>query len=64
MATIIKDAIERKRSGQLVVAPAQVSYVPPPYVEEIRELKPMTPETRELVEETRKKLKGFGSVPE
>ena len=64
VATIIKDAIERKRSGQLVVAPAQVSYVPPPYVEEIRELKHMTPETRELVEETRKKLKGFGSVPE
>jgi hypothetical protein len=60
---LIKDAIERKRSGQLVVAPAQVSYVPPPYVEEIRELEPMSLETRELVEETKRKLKGFGSIP-
>lgn len=63
VAKIVKDAIERKRSGQLVVAPAQVSYVPPPYVEEIWELKPMTPETRELIEETKRKLKGFGSIP-
>jgi hypothetical protein len=63
VAKIIKDALERKRSGQLVVAPAQVSYVPPPYVEEIRELKPMSLETRELVEETKRKLKGFGSIP-
>jgi hypothetical protein len=63
VAKIIKDAIERKRSGQLVVAPAQVSYVPPPYVEEIRELEPMSLETRELVEETKRKLKGFGSIP-
>ena len=64
VAKIIKDAIERKRSGQLVVAPAQVSYVPPPYVEEIRELEPMSPETRKIVEETRRKFKGFGSIPE
>jgi predicted transcriptional regulator len=61
---LIKESIERKRSGQLVVAPEQVSYVPPPYVEEIREIEPMSPETREIVEKTRRKLKGFGAIPE
>jgi hypothetical protein len=63
VATIIKDAIERKRSGQLVVALAQVSYVPPPYVEEIRELEPRSPETEAIVEETKRKLRGFGTLP-
>jgi hypothetical protein len=64
VAKIIKDAIERKRSGHLVIAPNQVTYTPPPYVEEVREQEPISLETLELIEATKRKMKGFGSIPE
>ena len=64
VAKIIKDALERKRSGHSVASPAQVTPSPPPYIEEIRELEPIKDSTRELIEKTKRKLKGFGSIPE
>jgi predicted transcriptional regulator len=64
VSKIIKDALERKRSGHLVASPAQVTPSPAPYIEEIRELEPIKDSTRELIEKTKRKLKGFGSIPE
>lgn len=60
---LIKEAIERKRSGQLVAPVAHATPQPPMYVEETRTLEPITETTRELIEETKRKLKGFGSIP-
>jgi hypothetical protein len=63
VAKIIKDAIERKRSGQLVVAPEQVSHTSPLFVAEKFTPEPRSPETEAIVEETKRKLRGFGTLP-
>ena len=63
VAKIIKDAIERKRSGQLVVAPEQVAHTSPPFVPEKFTPEPRSPETEAIVEETKRKLRGFGTLP-
>ena len=60
VAKIIKDAIERKRSGQLVIAPIQVTPSPPPFEDEERVITPRSASTDALLEELRK---GFGSLP-
>lgn len=64
VSKIIKDAIERKKNGRPVVALDAVTPTPAPYVEERRTVEPMKPETVALVEETRRKLRGFGSLPD
>lgn len=64
VSKIIKDAIERKKNGRPVVALDVVTPTPAPYVEELRTIEPMKPETVALVEETRRKLRGFGSLPD
>jgi hypothetical protein len=61
---LIKDALERSKQGLPVVPLNAVTPTPAPYVEETRHLEPMKEETRALVEETRRKLKGFGSLPD
>lgn len=58
---LIKDALERKRLGQVVIAPEQVTKWPPHFVAEPREIKPMTPGTEQLISELRQK---FGKLPE
>jgi hypothetical protein len=63
VAKIIKDAIERKRSGQLVVAPEQVAHASPLFVAEQFTPEPRSPETEAIVEETKRKLRGFGTLP-
>jgi hypothetical protein len=63
VAKIIKDALERKRSGQLVVAPEQVAHTSPPFVPEQFTPEPRSPETEAIVEETKRKLRGFGTLP-
>lgn len=61
---LIKDALERSEQGLPVVPLNAVTPTPAPYVEETRNLEPMKEETRVLLEETRRKLKGFGSLPD
>ena len=61
---LIKDALERSEQGLPVVPLNAVTPTPAPYVEETRNLEPMKEETRALLEETRRKLKGFGSLPD
>lgn len=63
VVSLIKKAIERKRQGLPVVTRKEVTPSPPPFVDEVRELTPMSQETKELWEETRRKLNGFGSIP-
>ena len=63
VSKIIKDAIERKRSGQLVASPIKATPYPERYVEELRELEPITDKTRKELEEARRKFKGFGDIP-
>jgi hypothetical protein len=63
VAKIVKDAIERKHSGQLVVAPEQVRHTSPPFVAEKFTPEPRSPETEAIVEETKRKLRGFGTLP-
>ena len=63
VAKIIKDALERKRSGQLVVAPEQVAHTSPPFVPEKFTPEPRSPETEAIVEETKRKLRSFGTLP-
>jgi hypothetical protein len=63
VSKIIKDALERKRSGQLVASPIQATSHPERYVEESRELEPITDKTRELIEETKRKISNFGDMP-
>lgn len=64
VSKIIKDAIERKRSGQLVASPIKATSYPERYVAESRELEPITDSTKELIEETKRKFKAFGAMPE
>ena len=60
VSKIIKDAIERKRSGQLVVAPTQVTPSPPPFEFEERVITPRSASTEALLEDF---LKGVGRLP-
>ena len=65
VSKIIKDAIERKCSGQLVASPIKATSYPERYVEETRELEPISDKTKELIEETKRKmLNTFGAMPE
>jgi hypothetical protein len=65
VSKIIKDAIERKRSGQLVASPVKATSYPERYVEETRELEPISDKTKELIEETKRKMiNTFGAMPE
>ena len=63
VSKIIKDALERKRLGQLVASPIQATSYPERYVEESRELEPIKDSTRELIEETKRKMSNFGDMP-
>lgn len=58
---IIKDSIERKRLGQAVIAPEQVTQIPPRFEPETREIPPRSPETEQELSELRTK---FGRLPE
>jgi hypothetical protein len=58
---LIKDAIENKRLGRPVIAPEQVTYQPPRYEPEIREITPKSPETEQAISEVWRK---FGRLPE
>jgi hypothetical protein len=58
---LIKDAIERKRLGQAVIAPEQATHLPPQYEPENREITPMSDETKQVVSELKKK---FGRLPD
>jgi hypothetical protein len=53
---IIKSAIERKRNGQLVIAPIQVTHQPPPFVREERVIEPISDATRAEINALRVKL--------
>jgi hypothetical protein len=53
---LIKESIERKRSGQAVIAPEQVTYQPPRYEPETREITPKSPETEQVLSELRAKF--------
>ena len=65
VSKIIKEAIERKRSGQLVASPIKATSHPERYVEETRELEPISDKTKELIEETKRKMiNTFGAMPE
>ena len=65
VSKIIKDAIERERSGQLVASPIKATSYPERYVEETRELEPISDKTKELIEETKRKMiNTFGAMPE
>ncbi len=58
---LIKEAIERKRSDQAVIAPEQVTNLPPRFEPETRVITPKTPETEQVLSELRTK---FGKLPE
>jgi hypothetical protein len=58
---LIKESIERKRSGQAVIAPEQVTNLPPRFEPERRVITPKTPETEQVLSELRTK---FGKLPE
>jgi predicted transcriptional regulator len=58
---LIKESIERKRSGQAVIAPEQVTNLPPRFEPETRVITPKTPETEQVLSELRTK---FGKLPE
>lgn len=58
---LIKESIERKRLGQAVIAPEQVTNLPPRFEPETRVIKPKTPETEQVLSELRMK---FGKLPE
>ena len=60
VSKIIKDAIERKRSGQLVVAPTQATPSPPPFEPDNRVIGPLSAETIKAVEDLKKFL---GVIP-
>ena len=61
---IIKDAIERKRAGLPVVAPAQVTPTPPMYEPDNREITPRSAETDQLIEMTKAIFRGVKSLPD
>lgn len=58
---LIKESIERKRVGQAVIAPEQVTNLPPRFEPETRVITPKTPETEQALSELRTK---FGKLPE
>jgi hypothetical protein len=58
---LLKESIERKRSGQAVIAPEQVTNLPPRFEPETRVITPKTPETEQVISELRAK---FGKLPE
>ena len=58
---LIKESIERKRLGQAVIAPEQVTNLPPRFEPETRVITPKTPETEQVHSELRTK---FGKLPE
>ena len=58
---LIKESIERKRLGQAVIAPEQVTNLPPRFELETRVITPKTPETEQALSELRTK---FGKLPE
>jgi len=58
---LIREAIERKRLGQVVIAPEQATYVPPRFEPENREITPRSPETEKALSELWTK---FGKLPE
>jgi predicted transcriptional regulator len=58
---LIKESIERKRLGQAVIAPEQVTYQPPRYEPETKEITPRSPETIKALLELKSK---FGTLPE
>ncbi len=58
---LLKESIERKRSGQAVIAPEQVTNLPPRFEPERRVITPKTPETEQVLSELRTK---FGKLPE
>jgi hypothetical protein len=58
---LIKESIERKRSGQAVIAPEQVTNLPPRFEPETRVITPKTPETEQVLSKLRTK---FGKLPE
>ena len=53
---VIKDAIERKRSGQIVIAPIKPTYQPPQFVPENRVIEPMSDTTKLEINALKKKL--------
>jgi len=58
---LIKESIERKRSGQAVIAPEKVTNSPPRFEPDTRVITPKTPETEQTLRELRTK---FGKLPE
>ena len=58
---LIKDSIERKRSGQVVIAPEQVTNLPPRFEPETRVITPKSPETEQALSELWTK---FGRLPD
>jgi hypothetical protein len=63
VASMIKDALERHRSGKPVVTHAKSTPTPPPFEPEDRVITPRTESTDALLRELRK-AKGWGSMPE
>jgi hypothetical protein len=61
---LIKDAIERKRLGKAVIAPEQVTYLPPRFEPDNRAITPKSAETERLIEMTRARLAGVKSRPD
>ena len=57
---LIKESIERKRSGQAVIAPEQVTNLPPRFEPETRVITPKSPETEQALSELWTK---FGKLP-
>jgi len=58
---LMKEAIERKRLGQVVIAPEQATNVPPRFEPENREITPRSPETEKALNELWTK---FGRLPD
>jgi DNA-binding transcriptional ArsR family regulator len=58
---LIKESIKRKRLGQAVIAPEQVTNLPPRFEPETRVITPKSPETERTLSELRAK---FGKLPE
>lgn len=58
---LIKEAIENKKFGRLVIAPEQVTHLPPRYEPENREITPQSAETIRTIMELKNK---FGVLPE
>lgn len=65
---IIKEALERKRSGQAVIAPVQKTYQPPKYVLESRVKEPPSEKSQAIIDAAkeimRSTLDQFGRMPD